>query len=531
MKSKKILKKTTAIIAAMAIITPSIIPESPLSFNNSAIVASAATVTSTEYETFLGNGEQLKAGSSKLAFNGTYKCIMQNDGNFVVYKKNNNKYDAIWSTNTTGTGNYVAMQTDGNLVVYNATGKALWYSNTNRGTSSKYSFKVSSSGIVGIYNNNEKKMLWSNNSEITNGETLYRGDCFSSPDRKYTAIMQHDGNFVLYKIGSTYTAVWSSGTSGKGAVRAVMQGDGNFVLYDSSGNDVWHTNTKYKTNHNYSMSISSGSLCVRNKNESINVWSSKSSLGVNEALTKGQCISSPDRKYRAAMQHDGNFVVYKMNGTPSPEVMWYTGTSGKDAVRAIMQGDGNFVLYNSSGKAVWSSGTCNKTIQNCYMLQLNNDSSLDIVNTKTNENVKRYVKSEKFIWPVPGHSHISSGVGPRWGKKHNGIDIPDGDIEAKVVASRSGKVIDVKTSCNHDYKKSSKCCGDGYGKKVIIQHEDGYETLYAHLSSVNVSEGQYVIQGDIVGKVGCTGHSTGSHLHFEIKKNGAIEDPEKYVSP
>ncbi|HUF53738.1 MAG TPA: peptidoglycan DD-metalloendopeptidase family protein [Dehalococcoidia bacterium] len=124
------------------------------------------------------------------------------------------------------------------------------------------------------------------------------------------------------------------------------------------------------------------------------------------------------------------------------------------------------------------------------------------------------VPSFGFIWPVSGS--LNSLYGPRWGSFHKGIDIgaPHG---TGIAASGSGQVI-LATYRNN-----------GYGNYVIIRHSDGSETLYAHLSSIGVSLGQYVNQGDYVGAVGCTGWCTGNHLHFEIHVGGSPVDPLIYL--
>ncbi|MBQ8296520.1 MAG: peptidoglycan DD-metalloendopeptidase family protein [Ruminococcus sp.] len=135
-----------------------------------------------------------------------------------------------------------------------------------------------------------------------------------------------------------------------------------------------------------------------------------------------------------------------------------------------------------------------------------------------------------FAWPAPGYYYISSGYGSRWGTTHRGIDIAGGGISgAAATASKSGTVIGVRNSCSHNYAKYSNCCGNGYGNYVIVSHGDGYTTLYGHLSSVSVSVGDYVSQGQKVGTIGCTGYSTGFHLHFEIRKNGSAVNPSNYV--
>lgn len=138
-----------------------------------------------------------------------------------------------------------------------------------------------------------------------------------------------------------------------------------------------------------------------------------------------------------------------------------------------------------------------------------------------------------WVWPAPGVTTITSGVGPRWGTTHNGIDIAGSNCHGKPgVASRAGTVIAVNTSCTHDYGKNGSCgCGGGYGNYVFIDHGDGYVTRYGHASKVYVKVGDKVAQGQKILAIGSTGHSTGSHLHFEIRYNGSIKDPEKYVDP
>lgn len=138
-----------------------------------------------------------------------------------------------------------------------------------------------------------------------------------------------------------------------------------------------------------------------------------------------------------------------------------------------------------------------------------------------------------FMWPTPGFYYITSPFGYRWGRLHGGIDIGDAGMHGSAVAaSRSGTVIAVNNSCGHNYYKTSSCgCGGGYGNYVTIAHDGTYSTHYAHLSSAAVSVGDYVQQGQVIGYVGCTGFSMGSHLHFEVYVNGSRQDPLGFVSP
>ncbi len=120
-----------------------------------------------------------------------------------------------------------------------------------------------------------------------------------------------------------------------------------------------------------------------------------------------------------------------------------------------------------------------------------------------------------FIKPYDGI--VTSYMGPRWGRTHNGIDIADSECNgAPAVAAADGIVI------RADWY-------GGYGNCVIIDHGNGVQTLYAHFKSLTVSVGDVVKAGDVVGKIGSTGNSTGPHLHFEVHVDGEIVNPLIFV--
>ena len=132
-----------------------------------------------------------------------------------------------------------------------------------------------------------------------------------------------------------------------------------------------------------------------------------------------------------------------------------------------------------------------------------------------------------FAWPVPGFYYVISSFAEDRGYSHKGIDITGGGIMgATCVSALGGTVITAVNGCSHNWGKSGSCgCGGGYGNYVLIDHGNGKTTLYAHLSSVTVYSGQTVSKGQTIGYVGSTGWSTGAHLHYECRYNGAIYDP------
>lgn len=151
--------------------------------------------------------------------------------------------------------------------------------------------------------------------------------------------------------------------------------------------------------------------------------------------------------------------------------------------------------------------------------------------SSTNNGDYNYTDKSQFTWPVPGYYHISYGVGWRWGAYHAGIDIWSPGIRgAKICAAAEGTVILVSNTCTHDYGKNGSCgCGGGYGNYCIIDHGNGYWTLYGHSQYMSVKQGQHVNKGDVLGIIGSTGYSTGDHLHFEVRLNGVAQNPSNYV--
>mgnify|MGYP001126123148 CR=1 FL=1 len=128
------------------------------------------------------------------------------------------------------------------------------------------------------------------------------------------------------------------------------------------------------------------------------------------------------------------------------------------------------------------------------------------------------------IKPIEGGFKVNSGFGRRIitgvnkRKFHLGIDFK-APIGTPVLATADGEVI------------VSKSNRTGYGKHIIIQHDEEFKTLYSHLSELKVEVGDKIKIGDVIGLVGSTGTSTRPHLHYEVIKDGKKVDPEEYFNP
>ena len=120
-----------------------------------------------------------------------------------------------------------------------------------------------------------------------------------------------------------------------------------------------------------------------------------------------------------------------------------------------------------------------------------------------------------LAWPAAGT--MTDGYGPRWGRMHLGIDV--GILQGlEVRSATSGTVTAAGWLTGYE----------GYGNVVMVDAGSGYSLLYAHLSVAHVVPGQWLAEGESIGLAGCTGSCTGTHLHFELRRNGVPIDPAPY---
>ena len=169
----------------------------------------------------------------------------------------------------------------------------------------------------------------------------------------------------------------------------------------------------------------------------------------------------------------------------------------------------------------------------------------EIYNLNTYCTFYTLTENDAYWWPVgsaePSNGNIYGGTpisvtitsyfGPRYVQGsydpgHGAIDIGVAR-GTPIIATKSGTVILTQTGCT----EGNTSCGQTYGNFVKLDHGDGVESLYAHLTSLAVSDGDTVSQGQVIGYSGNTGNSTGPHLHFEIRINGTRVDPLEYVDP
>ena len=123
--------------------------------------------------------------------------------------------------------------------------------------------------------------------------------------------------------------------------------------------------------------------------------------------------------------------------------------------------------------------------------------------------------SEEKPFSAPVMAPISSPFGERWGREHKGVDFAANHGD-DVLASSDGRVI------FSGFEES-------FGNLIIIEHENGFESYYAHMSERLSFEGDFVSKGQVIGKVGSTGISTGPHLHFEIRKDDMAQNPLEFI--
>jgi murein DD-endopeptidase MepM/ murein hydrolase activator NlpD len=227
------------------------------------------------------------------------------------------------------------------------------------------------------------------------------------------------------------------------------------------------------------------------------------------AVARGECLWTIAKKYHVRME-----TIVAMNDLPSARYL------RPGQILEVPDTDGTYITIKKNDTI---DGVCDK-----YGIGIT-----DLVNANPGVDVHALQIGQRlfvpgtealsaifrFGWPV--HGRISSRYGYRYHPvyhrrmMHTGLDIAAG-YGSPIRAALTGRVIFVGWK-------------GGYGKTVIVEHPNGYETLYGHCSKILVSRGDTVKRGDIVGRVGSTGISTGPHVHFEVREAGKRINPERVL--
>lgn len=227
------------------------------------------------------------------------------------------------------------------------------------------------------------------------------------------------------------------------------------------------------------------------------------------AVASGECLWNIARKYDVRME-----TIVAMNDLPSARYL------RPGQILEVPDTDGTYVKLK---KGDTIGGICKK--YDVVLTDLvNANPGVDVTTVQIGE--KLFIPGSgalaqlfRFSWPV--HGRISSRYGmrihPIYGRRmmHTGLDIA-APYGTSIRAALGGRVKFVGWK-------------GGYGKTVIIEHDNGYETLYGHCSTITVGRGEMVKKGERVAKVGSTGVSSGPHVHFEVRKSGKRTNPESVL--
>ena len=258
------------------------------------------------------------------------------------------------------------------------------------------------------------------------------------------------------------------------------------------------------------------------KGDSISLIASKNGLTFDElaALNPGLALDSklyPGDKLIVQKQESVLEVQIVQQVTETVEIPYTTVTTESDD---YAWGTTKTVQEGVSGSKSVTTEYVKDTDGNVISAEVLNETILSepvtkqiVKGTKTPTGTVAKVGNGSLMWPVPGYRYCS-----RWATLpggHKGVDICAA-AGTPILAADSGVVI----------KAGYSAAGSGYGNSIVIDHGNGYQTLYGHCLALYVSVGQSVSQGQVIGAVGSTGRSTGNHCHFEIFHNGTRIAPQ-----
>lgn len=298
--TKKIAAFSLAAVSSATLLTAPMTANTAL-FRNFSITASASSDKFSDDTLVLSNGKYAYASASGTqtwySKNKRFRLVFQTDGDLVLYDQSKSNR-VVWNSGT-GIGNsystrsfQLKMQSDGNLVIYcqprySRSLQALWQAHTVTGGGTSCSLYLSNDGELYVYHGQSKQSLWSSRSEIEctakSNTCLNSSLCLSSKNRLFRAIMQPDGNFVIYdKRSGSDKAIFNTGTQGNGGAFFALQQDGNLVVYSSAHKPLYSTGTCTASYADYKLSLGDdGALTLTRKNTQTVIWSSAARFNLN----------------------------------------------------------------------------------------------------------------------------------------------------------------------------------------------------------------------------------------------------------
>jgi murein DD-endopeptidase MepM/ murein hydrolase activator NlpD len=341
---------------------------------------------------------------------------------------------------------------------------------------------------------------------LTSPGVLRVDDSLTSPSGQFKLLMQSDGNLVLYSFGDR--SMWASFTSQPGS-RLAVQSDGHLVIYNSANQSLWQSGT-YGNNGARLFLQDDGNLVLRSLSGTL-LWASYSSLSqivVGEVLRTNYSLRSPNGIYKLVLQADGNLVLYNTATNPW-QAIWYQHTYTAYPY-AILQTDGNFVLYKGTGGSSFQTGTSGAMSR----FALENDGRL-VLYRSDNSIAWQSAPGTSGAFVVPATGRIFGYVGGYCdGTVDTGLPHAAWDISkttgGPIYAAAAGTV------------RFSGLTSGNLGYRIVIEHDNGFETAYSHLQSdLQVNYNWTVSQGQLIGYMGNTGDDDYAvHLHFELRQNG-----------
>lgn len=344
---------------------------------------------------------------------------------------------------------------------------------------------------------------------VAAGKTLWPGDSVTSNNGQFQLVMQGDGNLVEYGIGRK--VLWASNTSGRPGAFAQIRANGTLaIVYNNVRVALW--GGAGQVGRNFGVRPDGTMRMINTANRSVVEFPTyQDSVAGGNVILPGSVLRSDRTASRTLTMRADGVLVQVVDG----KQIWASKTSGNPGAYAAVQTDGNLVIYTAAKKALWSSAT-SKAGSGQLLVQVDGNV---VLYGKSDTRVWSTRAVTGLLWPVAS-TKISGRYGDDRGaghvpRYHQGTDAAVG-TGTPVYASATGTVT------------SAVANNPSYGNYVVVTY--GMTTvLTAHLSKIEVKQGQVVSKGNEIAKSGNTGQSTGPHVHVEVRQGGTLVDPLKVL--